>query len=140
MRKTLVFHNFEQYEEWTEQFESVSDYQEVPCAIDDGWKVSVDLFTECKSYKTALRRFAKAFAGVHKDIGDWVECMKESCENGYFGESDGWKPAHSSDPKEVAEWAKNGIYSWGIEETTEGYWYVFLNISGLYAGRKREAV
>lgn len=140
MQKTLTFHSFEEYEKWTEQFENASDYQEIPCAIDDGWKVSVDLFTECKSYKTALRRFKKAFAGVHKDIGDWVEGMKESCECGYFEDINGWKPAWTFDPKEVEEWAKNGIYSWGIEETTEGYWYVFLNISGSYAGREREVI
>lgn len=132
------FASFEEYEMWTEQFEDASDYQEIPCIIDDGWKVSADMFTACKSYKTALRRFEKAFKGVNGEISGWVECMTESCEGGCFKDVDGWRPAWTNDPAEASEFAKNGMYSWGVEETMEGYWYVYLNISGIYAGRQAQ--
>lgn len=134
--KTKIFKSFEDYEKWTDQFENTSDYQEIPTAIDDGWKVSVDMFTGCKSWKTALRRFEKAFAGVNSEISGWVECIRESCENGYFLDTTGWKPSWTSDPEEVKKFAKRGTYSYGVEETTEGYWYIYLNISGSYAGRE----
>lgn len=134
--KTKMFKSFEDYEKWTEKFENTSDYQEIPVAIDDGWKVSVDMFTECKSWKTALRRFEKAFAGVNSEITTWVECIRESCESGYFSDTTGWKPAWTSNPEEIKEFAKGGTYSYGVEETMEGYWYIYLNISGSYAGRE----
>ncbi len=136
MRK---FASFEEYEKWTEQFENASDYQEVPCVIDDGWKVSADMFTACKSWKTALRRFEKAFSAVNSEIAGWVECMRESCESGFFEDTTGWRPAWTNNPEEVKEFAKGGIYSYGVEETMEGYWYIFLNISGCYAGRQAQA-
>lgn len=134
-----MFKSFAEYENWTETFENTSDYEEIPCAIDDGWKVAVDMFTACKSYKTALRRFEKAFKGVNEQISGWAECMRDSCESGCFGEVNGWKPAWTTDEKEIREFAKGGTYSWGVEETAEGYWYVYLNISGVYAGRDTAA-
>ena len=133
---TMIFNSQEAYDNWTEQFENCFEYQEIPTAIDDGWKVAVDMFTECKSWKTALKRFAKAFAQVNPEIQGWIDCMKESCENKYFSDTNGWKPAWTTDPEQIKEWAKGGIYSWGVEETMEGYWYIFLNISGAYAGRE----
>lgn len=134
-----MFKSFGEYENWTETFENASDYQEIPCAIDDGWKVSVDMFTVCKSYKTALRRFEKAFKEVNDKISGWVEGMRDSCENGCFQDVTGWKPAWTTEETEIREFAKSGVYSWGVEETTEGYWYIYLNISGVYAGREKAA-
>lgn len=134
--KAKIFKSFDEYEKWTEQFENTSDYQEIPCAIDDGWKVSVDLFTACKSWKTALRRFEKAFSDVNNEIKGWVECIRESCENGCFEDTTGWKPAWTTNPKEVNEFIKLGMYSYGVEENEKGYWCIFLNISGCYAGRE----
>lgn len=137
--KAKIFKSFEDYESWTEQFENCSDYEEIPTAIDDGWKVAVDMFTECKSWKTALRRFEKAFSKVNSEISAWVEGIRESCENGCFEDTTGWMPAWTRDPETVREFAKSGTYSFGVEETMEGYWYVFLNISGCYAGREARA-
>lgn len=134
--KAKCFNSFEAYEKWTGQFENASDYQEIPVVIDDGWKVSLDLFTECKSWKTALKRFAKIFSGVNSEIPDWIECIRESCESGYFRETTGWMPAWTEDPEKIKEWSKRGTYSWGIEETGDHYWYIYLNISGVYAGRE----
>ena len=135
---TLVFQSQEAYERWTEQFENCADYQEIPTVVDDGWKVAADMFTACKSWKTALRRFEKAFGSVNPDITGWVECMRESCESGCFKDTTGCYPAWTSDSEEIKEFLKGGAYAWGVEESYEGYWYIYLNISGTYAGRERE--
>ena len=124
---TLVFKDFEAYEAWTEQFEECSEYEQIPTAIWDGWKMAADMFTECKSFKTALKRFEKAFGNVNGEVKAWVEGMRESCENKYFHE------------KEMS-FPQGGTYSWGVEEVDEGRWYIFLNISGIYAEVERKAV
>lgn len=85
------FSSYAEYERWTDTFENPSDYEEIPVAIDDGWKISIDMFTACKSYKTALRRFEKTFQEVSGEIAGWVECMRESCESGYFKDTTGRK-------------------------------------------------
>ena len=69
MRATRQFTSFEQYEKWTERFEGCYEYDEIPTVIDDGWKVAADLFTDCRSWRTALRRFAKAFSCVDESVG-----------------------------------------------------------------------
>lgn len=130
-----IFKSFEEYESWTETFENASDYQEIPTLIDDGWKISVDMFTACKSWKTAVRRFAKVFSGYNEDVACFIEGMKESAENGCFSDCTGCMPAWNYTQEEKKEYQKNGTYSWGIEETADGYWYMFLNISGMYASR-----
>jgi len=133
-----MFKSYEDYENWTEQFENCSDYQEIPCAIDDGFKVMTDMFTECKSWKTALRRFEKTFREVHSDITGWVECMREGAEGGYF--KDECKPGWNATPEELKEFYAGGSFSYGIEEVDDGYWYIFLNISGIYASRECKVV
>ena len=134
MKKTKIFKSFPEYEAWTDSFENCSDYAYIPSAIVNDWSVSSDMFTECKSWKTALKRFLKAFENVDPEIPTWVECMMESCGNGYFG--DHLSPAWEATPEEKKEFYRGGSYSWGVSETDEGLWYVFLNISGIYAGRK----
>lgn len=135
MKKMKKFASYAQYEDWTDGFENTSEYEEIPVVIDDGWKISIDMVTPCKTYKTALRRFEKTFQEVD-GIAEWIECMRESCEGGLFIDTSGWKPAWTNDPVEIKEFAKNGFYTWGVEEISEGYWYVYLNISGIYAGRE----
>lgn len=132
----MKFSSLAEYESWTGTFENASDYEGVPVVIDDGWKISVDMCTACKSYKTAIRRFEKTFREVSGEIAGWIQCIKESCESGYFEDITGWRPAWSNDPEEIKAYSKKGVYSWGVEETSEGHWYVFLNISGIYAGRE----
>ena len=132
----MKFSSYTEYECWTDTFENASDYEEIPVAIDDGWKISMDMFTSCNSYKTALRRFEKTFVEVSGEIAAWVEHMRESCEGGLFMDTTGWRPDWSNDPEVIKEHSKNGVYSWGVEEPSEGCWYVFLNISGIYAGRE----
>lgn len=134
MRKTLVFRNFEAFENWILQFENCYEWEQIPTAIDDGFKISMDLFTECKSWKTVLRRFEKAFGQISSEVHTWVEGIQESCENGFFSDAVPYS-AWTNDSEEVKEFLKRGAYSWALEEVREGYWYVYLNISGIYAGR-----
>ena len=132
MNTTKKFSSFDEYEAWTEKFESPADYQEIPTIIDDGWKVAMDLFSECKSYKTAIRRFVKAYSDGCGDVKDWGEGMLESCGNGYWKDSStGYQDA--AEERRIAQ--DFGSFSWGVEETSDGLWYIFLNVSGGYAGR-----
>lgn len=131
--KTMEFHSYDEYEAWTEQFDEAYEYQNIPSLIDDGWKIMMDMFTECKSYKTALRRFEKAFGDHDQSVKDWLEGIKESCENGYF--KDTCRPGWNATEEEIKEFYAGGTFSWGVEEVDDGYWYIFLNISGAYAGR-----
>jgi len=142
-RKVKSFKSYEDYESWTDSLDNCSEYSEIPVVIDDGWKVAVDMFTECKSFKTAIRRFANTFAEVEA-VKEWAEGMQESCESGYFGDTTGWQCSFSYDEeenkrlnRELAQ--KSGFYSWGVEEVDESRWYIFLNVAGIYAGRPERA-
>ena len=123
MAGTMRFKSYDEYEAWTESFEEIADYEFYPVAIDDGNKVALDMFTECKSWKTALRRFAKAMenasedAAVNENIKGWIECMREAAESGCF-------KMYLNEGKEY------GGYSYEIEDEGEGLWYIFLNLSG----------
>lgn len=136
--KTVKFKSMDEYEAWTETYEEPSEYQRIPSIIDNGFGMMMDMFTECKSWKTALRRFEKAFASYDPAIVTWIEGMKEAAGEGYF--EDRLKPGYWITTKEErAEFFKGGSFSWGIEETSEGLWYIYLNISGVYADREYEA-
>lgn len=130
--KVKKFISYREYENWADTFDNASDYQMIPTIIDDGWKISMDLFSECKSAKTAIRRFVRTFSENFPNVKDWGEGMMESIESGYWhDDSHGYKSA-----EEERKIAKTfGAFSWGIEETMEGEWYIFLNVSGEYAGR-----
>ena len=78
MKATKRFESFADYEDWTQQFDGSFEFEEFPVVIDDGWKISADMSTECKSWKTALKRFAKAFDGI-SEITDWIDCIRETC-------------------------------------------------------------
>ena len=129
MNKLKIFKDFEAYETWTDQFDDF-EYCYTPCLIDDGWKISMDGFTDCKSWKTALNRFRKAFGDYSEDIKAWIDSMYESCENGYMHD-ECYYSANESD-KELCK--KYGSYGWAVEQVDDGRFYIFLNISGEYAG------
>lgn len=135
MKNVKIFKNMEEYENWTDKFENCYEYDDVPTIVDDGWKIMIDMMTECKTYKTALRRFEKAFKDYDKSIEAWVEGMKESCEYGFF--KDTCIPSWDASEEEKKAFNEFGSYGWEIEEVDEGRWYIFLNISGEYADRKR---
>ncbi|MDO4649364.1 MAG: hypothetical protein Q4B26_12010 [Eubacteriales bacterium] len=129
------FKNWKDYERWTNKFENCSEYDHIPTIIDDGFKIAADFETECKNWKTAVRRFEKTFKSV-PELEEWFECIRESCENGFFKDITGWQPCGMS-LQEIRESARtNGAYSWGVEEVSEGCWYIFINVSGCYIGRQ----
>lgn len=74
---------------------------------ENGW-IKSDLMTECKSYKTALRRFFDNLKDI-PEVAEWHDCIAESCEYGYFKENESQR------------------YAWAVEEINEGEWYIFLN-------------
>lgn len=141
MIKARMFNNYDEYETWTEKFEEASECEIYPTGIDDGWKVSLDMFTYCKSWKWALKRFHKVFSEVvDPDVGldGWVECIRESCENGYFEDHDGWKPAWTTEEDEIKKAAECGTFSYEVQEVDDRFWYICLVISGSYANRERK--
>lgn len=102
-----------------EQDENSQGNERLTVVRENGW-IKADLLTECKSWKTAVRRF---FAN-HPDsrvIDDWQGCMTEGAENGFFKDSDYM----------LANGTKNEFFSYcyEIEEVGDGLWYIFLNVS-----------
>lgn len=118
--KMKSFKSFTEYEQWADSFDGCWEYEDIPCIINDGWKIAADMMIECKSHKTALRRFAKTFNPISDAVATWTEGMKESCETGCFHDAEQSYP-------------EGGTYSWGVEEVSDNLWYVYLNISGSYA-------
>ena len=129
MKKVKIFNDFEAYETWTDKFDDF-EYCYTPCLIDDGWKISMDVFIDCKSWKTALNRFKKAFGDYSEDVKAWIDGMYESCENGYMHDECYYSACESD--KELCK--KYGSYGWAVEQVDDGRFYIFLNISGEYAG------
>lgn len=108
------FNSFEEFE----NSGTAGNYEEVTVIRENGW-IKCDLLTECKSWKTALRRFFKML-GNEGIFEGWYECMTESAENGYF----------KLDDFTMGNGSKNPLpgYCYEIEETSENVWYIFLNL------------
>ena len=108
------FDSFEAFEESG----TAGNYEELTFITEKGWK-KVDLLTECKSWKTAVKRFFKAI-GNDPDFEGWEECIRESAEAGSFRQNDSM----------MADGTRNEFPGWAyeIEEVNEGTWYIFLNI------------
>lgn len=137
-RTVREFISYDEYFEWTEKFENCSDYQFLPTIIDDGFKISCDLFTECKTINTAMNRFEKAFA-YKKELIEWFEAMRESFEAGYYKDTKGCYPSWTNNTEEIRKFLEDGMYSFGIEQIEDDMWYVFLNVSGKYIERENKA-
>lgn len=100
-----------------DNMDDVTDELEVlNVVVAGGWK-NCDMFTECKSWKTAIRRFQKALENEFPEIAEWCETLRESCEMGSFHDS----PVYNDRPSE------NSWYAWEVEESGDG-WYIFLNV------------
>ena len=99
---------------------TAGNYEEVTVICENGW-IKTDLLTECKSYKTALRRFFKALADIPA-IVEWLPGMLEAAENGCFKMND----------NTMADGTRNPCtcYAYEIEELDNGLWYIFLNVRG----------
>ena len=127
MKELMVFKNLDDYAEW---IETVQEPSEKPVMIDDGWQISIDLMTRCKKWKTAVRRLARAVSDS-KLLYDWLmETVMESCGNGCFKDIDGWQ-VYGADNKALRK--LYGCYGWGVEQVDEDRWYIYLNLSGVWA-------
>lgn len=135
-RTVREFISYDEYFEWTEQFENCRDYQLLPAIIDDGFKISCDMLTECASINTVMNRFEKAFS-YKAELKEWFETMRESFESGHYENIKGCYPTWTTDRKEIQKFLEDGMYSFGIEQIDDNLWYVFLNVSGIYIGREK---
>lgn len=113
--KVVEFENFDQYEE-----SRVSGESEVIAIVGGGKNgtVCADLMTECKSWKTAVKRFFGALEGDARFEG-WKDSVAESAENGFF------------------EWIEEEYKGGGNTERTgrfftvedyDGEWYIALRV------------
>ena len=110
---------FNSFDEFDEVFDDVGcEYEHITVIREKGW-IKTDLMTECKSFKTVLRRFFTNLAHI-PDIADWYDCILESCENGCFSMNDCLRADGSINPD---RW-----YSWGVENLDDDLWYIFLNV------------
>lgn len=110
---TRFFNSFDEFDESG----TAGNYEEVTVIRENGW-IKTDVMTECKSWKTALRRFFKALADV-PEISCWYEAMRESAENGYFKQNDFTLG--------FGERNEFPSYAFEIEALDENLWYIFLN-------------
>ena len=118
MLKVVEFESFEAFEE-----SGLSGKFEVVTIVKGGSHgkkhVCADLMTECKSYKTAIRRFFKALEGDSRFDG-WREGIEESCENGYFADKEQyWESGKGL--------VYTGGYHWCVEDH-DGSYYVELTV------------
>lgn len=120
MKKTRIFKDIAEYERWIESFQD-DCWTTIPAIVFEDNRIVADVETECKSWKTAVNRFIKAFEAFEL-VAEWAKEIKENCENGIF-------------QYKFTEDSKNS-FSWEVEETMDGYWYIFLNIQGIYAGKE----
>lgn len=112
-------YDFNGFEEFSDA-EVAGEWEALTVVTENGW-IKADLMTECKSWKTALRRFFKALdPDSAEEFEGWYECMRESAENGYFKGNDFTMADGSRNPYTS--------YVWEIEEMNDGEWYIFLNI------------
>lgn len=104
---TRIFKNFEEYHNF---YENTKHRMNAVDIVNNIRSVCADGEFECKSWKTALRRLAKAVATDSRFDG-WCEQIKEMVENGCWSQ------------REPGEWA------FGVELLDEGRWYLFINTS-----------
>lgn len=92
------FESMSEYEKWTDQFEDYSECEQIPILIDNGFEIKCDMLTYCKSWKTAVKRFQKAFKGYDEELDTWLETIQGSCESGEFQNLTGYYGAHVGEP------------------------------------------
>ena len=113
-------YDFNSFEEFSESG-TAGEYEALTVITENGW-IKADLMTECKSWKTALRRFFKLLDPNGNDpaFEGWYECMSESAENGFFKLND----------RMMADGTRNPFpcYAYEIEALDENRWYIFLNV------------
>ena len=119
MGNRIKVDNFDSFDSF-DQSGTAGEWERVTVVRENGW-VKADLLTECKSWKTAVRRFFKAMSSDPAFDG-WEECIRESCENGH------WKDSSTvwNCEKGRSEFVPG--YAWEVVQTSENAWYIFLNV------------
>lgn len=115
--KIRHFSSMEEFEDLNE----IGEY-EVLDIVNRGNRVSADLITECKSYKTVIGRFFKGLENESAFDG-WKDCLFESCENGYF------KDAESIWNEERGRSEYTGSWAYEVEQLDETLWYITLTVA-----------
>jgi len=110
--KTMYFDNFDEFE----KSQTAGQYEVVSIVKNEKYNtLCADLMTDCKSYKTAIKRFFKSLKD-YPMFGGWEEQLLESCENGIWS------------AKETDE---NGEYYAGgwhyTVEDNDGSFYICVN-------------
>lgn len=114
--KVMEFESFEKFE----QCENKQDYEMVAIVHNaERNTVCADLITDCKSWKTAVKRFFKALEN-RPEFFDWKESIIESCENGYFSDKETYWDNEKG-------FVYTGGYFWEVEDH-DGSFYVCLNV------------
>lgn len=104
---------FKSFDEYVNYVESDSYNELVPTIIIDENYCAIDFTTYCKSWKTAIRRAMKIFI-KYEDVYNWLDGMKESCENNCFID------------RSVYDGKYTGDYTFGVEEASDGVFYIYL--------------
>lgn len=108
--KVKEFKSFDEYENYVES----DSYNELtPTIVIDENYCAIDFITYCKSWKTAIRRAMKIFI-KYEDVYNWLDGMKESCENNCFID------------RSVYDGKYTGDYTFGVEEVSDGVFYIYL--------------
>ena len=85
--------------------------------------VSADATYECKSWKTAVKRFFAAIS-IDRRFDGWdEECFIEAIGNGH------WNDKSTVWNDETGRCEYTGDYAWGVEELDDGLWYIFLKVA-----------
>lgn len=109
---TRTFKNFDEYSNYYDEHEHEMNDVDI---VENKLTISADGEFECKSWKTAIRRFFKALAG--DDRFDWEESIIEWIKEGV------WKDRAEYNGKYII-----GGYHWSVESIDEGLWYVELTV------------
>ena len=109
--KTLFFENFEAFEN-----ANVAGNQELTTIVKNAkhGALCADLETNCKSYKTALKRFFKALTD-YPQFAEWEEQLNENCKEGCFQDFE----------KQNGEY--NGGWHFTVEQNDDSF-YICLNV------------
>lgn len=120
--KVKEFKSFDEYENYVE---SNSFNELVPTIVIDENYCAIDFTTYCKSWKTAIRRAMKIFI-KYEDVYNWLDGMKESCEYNCFID------------RSVYDGKYTGDYTFGVEEVSDGVFYIYLKYRTTEAAEAEE--
>lgn len=111
------FESMEQFSTWLDS--TNGDYDNVVSIVEESGWYKIDLTTNCKYASTAIRRFFNQLEDI-KEAYDWKEEIAESVRSNCWHLNDFTMGDGSNNPYPM--------YSWGVEDLEDGWWYIFLNV------------